>query len=162
MSEVIDEHRSGRARCCWTGCRTEDRAGCAAPGQVRAAGCSPCPSPSRLPGLLLLSRGSAVFSGGAAHVSLTNSPVTVNPGGLDLSSAVCVAGLHAGEAASSANISVCKRPLQITETGGQKQEGQHFSLHASSVSSRWWFVALWALRKTPHYFLKLYFWFAKT
>lgn len=101
-------------------------------------GCRLQSPPQPLP---VLSRGSAVFSGRAAHASLTNSPVEVNPGGLDLSSAVGVAGLNAGEAVSSVNISVWKRPLQITET----EEGQHFSLHASSVSSCWCFVALWAL-----------------
>lgn len=76
--------------------------------------------PSRLQVLPGPSRGSGIFTGEAAHVSLTNSPLEVNPGGLDLSSAVGPAGLKAGEAVSSVNIAVCMKPLQITEAGEQK------------------------------------------
>lgn len=78
---------------------------------MRAARCSPCPSPAELTipvlqALLALSQGSGSFSGKAAHVSLANSPAEINPGGR-VSSAVGVAGgLKAGEAVSSVNISL--------------------------------------------------------
>lgn len=78
-----------------------------------------------------------------------------------MSSAVGVAGLKAGEAFSSVNISVCLRPSQITEAGGQKHEGKRFSLHVSSLSSCWWFVALGALQKNVPLLFGIVFLFSK-
>lgn len=101
------------------------------------------PGPSWAPGAPL----PLEFSLEKQLTSLTHSPVRINAGGR-VSSAVGVAGLKAGEAVSSVDISACMRG--------------NTSPHTSSVSSCWWVVALWALQKSPHCFLELYFRLAKS
>lgn len=50
-----------------------------------------------------------------------------------MSSAVGVAGLKAGEAVSSVDISVCTRPSQTAEAGGRNRRGTLYPAHIIRV-----------------------------